>query len=191
MKVLPMLSTHCCRQIFLPLLLLCTGCTPSLHDVIGRGDMGRAQAMLEAHPELVHDENELGKQPLHYAVYYKQGEALDMLLAHGADVNAADNTGMTALHGAAMMGRKEMLWLLGNGADWKQRDAFGDLPSHTAALYDQARVLVALFEAGDSLQEKNNAGFTPLDLARKHRRENAAHRIESLLGLPEQPVERP
>jgi len=158
------------------------GCTPSLHDVIGRGDLARAEAMLEKWPELVHDENELGKQPLHYAVYYKQEDALAMLRDKGADLNAADKTGMTAMHVAAMMGRREILWLLEQGADWKQTDIFGDRPSHTAAMYNQARVLTALHEAGDSLTEPNNEGLTPLDLARKHRRQDAARRIEALVG---------
>lgn len=168
------------------LMLTCSafsGCTPSLHDVIGLGDMAQVDAMLAAHPELTASENELGKQPLHYAIYYRQPEALDLLLKAGADINAADNTGMTALHVAAITGWREgTLWLLDNGADWAQEDVFGDRPSHTAAIYNQRGVLSALFKRGDSLTEPNKAGMTPMDLARKHRNDQSVERIESLIG---------
>jgi ankyrin repeat protein len=164
------------------LLFLISGCTPSLHDVIGRGEIGLAGEMLSETPALVHSTNDLGKQPMHYAVYYKQDDALGLLLDAGADVNAADNTGMTPLHVAAMMGRKATLWLLANGADLEQPDVFGDLPSHTAAMYGQVRVLSALSKNGDTLTVKNKAGLTPLDLARLHRREDAVAHIEKLLG---------
>ncbi|MCF6287510.1 MAG: hypothetical protein L3K26_20350 [Candidatus Hydrogenedentes bacterium] len=46
-------------------LLSCAGCAPSLHDVIGRGDLDRAEAMLTTNPELARSVNELGTQPLH------------------------------------------------------------------------------------------------------------------------------
>ena len=165
----------------LPLLLFVTGCTPSLHDTIARGDVERAKAMLDSNPALAHTENSLGKQPLHYAVNYKQSDVLEPLLKAGANVNAADNTGMTALHVAAMMGRKECLWLLAHGADLSLQDIFGDRPSHTAALFGQTKALGALFKAGDTLTEKNNAGLTPLDLAREHRQDAAVEYIQGKL----------
>jgi len=159
------------------------GCTPSLHDVIGRGDLEEARAMLAADPGLAADENELGKQPLQYAVSYRQIDAMEALLQAGADVNAADFTGMTALHAAALLGWQDgARWLLAHGADMNKRDHFGDLPSHTAAIHGQGGVLKILFEAGDSLADKNDAGMTPLDLARKHRKDRAAQFIEKLIA---------
>lgn len=172
------------RPVFVLLLSVwAAGCTPSLHDVIGRGDIETARAMLKANPALAADENELGKQPLQYAVSYRQVEAMEALMAAGADINAADHTGMTALHAAAYLGWQDgTRWLLAHGADRTKRDSFGDLPSHTAAIQGQGGVIKVLFEAGDPLTEKNGAGMTPLDLARKHRRERAAQFIEKLLG---------
>ena len=167
--------------VVLPVLCCIAGCTPSLHDVIGLGDMELAAQMLAADPALAASENELGKQPLQYAVYYNQAEALDLLRDAGADLNAADKTGMTALHVAARFGRRATLWLLAQGVDFQRPDVFGDLPSHTAAIYGQDRVIKALHKAGDPLTTKNEAGLTPAALARKYRQEETAVLIESLV----------
>lgn len=161
--------------------VLVSGCTPSLHDVIGRGDAETARAMLQESPDLASAENELGKQPLHYAVSYRQQDAMEALLEAGAEINAADHTGMTALHAAALLGWQDgTRWLLAHGADRNKRDQFGDLPSHIAAIHGQGGIIKILFEDGDTLTEKNTAGKTPLDLARKHRKDRAAQFIEKL-----------
>lgn len=145
--------------------------------------MDGMRAMLNANPALAADENDLGKQPLQYAISYRQEAAMDALLAAGADINAADHTGMTALHAAAMLGWQDgARWLLAHGADFNQRDQFGDLPSHIAAIYGQGGILKILSEAGDPLTEKNNAGLSPLDLARKYRKDRAAKYIEKLMA---------
>lgn len=162
---------------------LLSGCTPSLHDVIGRGDVEAARAMLQQNPALASAENELGKQPLQYAISYRQQDAMQALLEAGADINAADHTGMTALHAAALLGWQDgTRWLLAHGADRNQRDQFGDLPSHIAAIHGQGGIIKILFEDGDPLTGKNAAGMTPLDLARKHRKDRAAQFIEKLVA---------
>jgi len=164
-------------------ILTASGCTPSLHDVIGRGDIDLARTLLQENPARVADENSLGKQPLQYAVMYQQMDAMEALLEAGADVNAADNTGMTALQAAVIYSWEDGIrWLLEHGADPAQRDHFGDLPSHTAAMYGRGGVLGVLAEHGVSLTEKNNKGMTPLDLAHKHRVTRTAQRLEQLIA---------
>jgi len=63
---------------------------------------------------------------LSYAAAYKHMEIMALLLARGADVNAADKNGRTALFVAAEHGYEEIVtWLLGRGA-WKDlRDEEG------------------------------------------------------------------
>lgn len=168
-----------------PLLwcLLLPGCGASLHDVVSAGDTVRAEAMIGAHPERVHAVNKLGKQPLHYAVTYKQTACMELLLKHGADINAPDCTGMTPLHVAAMMGRKqEALWLLEHGAAIGPRDVFGDTPIHTAAVFGQGHLVKLLLDRGARLEDKNGRGKTPLELARENRQERTERYIEKLLG---------
>lgn len=164
-------------------VILASGCTPSPHDTIARGDLDALGAMLEARPDRVAERNRLGKEPLQYAVMYRDLEAMEALVGAGANVNAADDTGLTALHVAAMHGwRAGMRWLLEHGADLEQRDVFGDRPSHTAAIHGQGGALSVLHEAGDPLTAKNEDGRTPLDLAQKHRKARAVEHIEKLLG---------
>jgi len=53
-------------------------------------------------------------------------EAIPLLLEHGAGINAADQSGLSALHAAAAMGRTEVVRLLvESGADPRQLTANG------------------------------------------------------------------
>jgi ankyrin repeat protein len=53
-------------------------------------------------------------------------EAIPMLLAHGADINAADQSGLSALHAAAAMGLTDVVQLLvQSGADREQLTSSG------------------------------------------------------------------
>ena len=85
------------------------------------------------------DEETIGvRTPLLYAVEEASAEGVRLLLGAGADVNAADHKGNTALH------------LLANQCWWK-RD------------FDVSLVML-LLDAGASPEAKNAAGKTPLEL---------------------------
>ena len=65
--------------------------------------------------------NEMQVQPLHAAVAGRSLEAVKVLLAHGADVNARQQVGYTPLMGAAAAGRDDITdLLLARGADPSQ-----------------------------------------------------------------------
>ena len=68
-----------------------------------------------------------------------------MLLAAGAKVDAADASGQTALHWAAVRGSLVAAEeLLGAGADFERADERGYRPVHVAAQHGQARFLARL-----------------------------------------------
>lgn len=174
---------HRLSQVFLCLVL--AGCGASLHDIVAAGDVQKVETMLARNPGLAHSVNKLGKTPLHYAVSCKQAECMELLLKHGADINAPDRTGMTPLHVAAMLGRKaEAVWLLDHGANRDARDSFGDTPMHTAAVFGQGHIIKVLWDRGADLRARNGQGKTPLDLARENRHEKAAAYIERFMNEP-------
>jgi len=96
--------------------------------------------------------------------------AVQTLLAGGADANAAQGDGLTALHMAAQEGYLEIAEaLLGAGADVEAKTRIGDYtPLHLAAQEANAPVARVLLEAGaDPAAVTTNTGVTPLHLAAK------------------------
>ena len=62
--------------------------------------------------------NELGITPLHYACYYGNKNAMDLLLDLGANINSVDNNNLTPLHYAIKSGNEKIIKkLLVRGAD--------------------------------------------------------------------------
>lgn len=159
------------------LVLALSGCAPSPHDLIGRGDLHALETLLQTMPDAVQSRNDLGKTPLFYAVRYERRDAAELLLKYGADINAQDNTGMTPLHTATLGRRETAQWLLAHGADPAIRDRFGDTPAHTAAIFGSG-VITVLAQHGAPLDTPNLAGLTPLQLARKHRQEKMVAYLE-------------
>ena len=84
----------------------------SLHDAARDGELAKVQALLKDNPDLVFSKDAFGWTPLHYAVVSGQKDVAELLLAHGAEVNAEDNDGFTPLHVATANGHKEMAELL-------------------------------------------------------------------------------
>ena len=168
----------------LALAVLVAGCAPSPHDLIARGKNDELRRALEKDaPTVVAARDRKEKTPLHAAVSCENREAMEMLVKHGADLHAADITGMTPLHVAAMLGRAaEAEWLLDHGARLDALDVFGDTPVHTAAVFGQGGVIQVLAPRGAALDRPNTAGKTPTMLAQDNRRPRVVSLIESLLA---------
>ena len=103
----------------------------------------------------------------------RRGEAgtVSSLLAAGADPDAADAEGRTALIYAASINmsnvrRGEIVAaLLKQGADPDRADARGKTPLHEAAVSGQWDVMTALLERGANINAQSSAGATPLHAA--------------------------
>src|SRR5262245_50943132 len=77
-----------------------------------------------------------GAQPLHYAVFNGDEDSVELLLKHGADVNAIAANGWTPLHIACAKGNESLVdLLLENGADVNAMTEVGDTPLALATRY--------------------------------------------------------
>jgi ankyrin repeat protein len=93
-------------------------------------------------------------------------EVVKFLLAIGADVNAKDEVGMTALGGASIGGHiKIVRLLLDNGADVNARDKFGGTALILASLDGHTEIMALLLDKGADVNAKANGGWTVLTMA--------------------------
>ncbi|KAL3262636.1 hypothetical protein ABHI18_002599 [Aspergillus niger] len=135
-----------------------------------------------------------GWTPLHQTVimgtgapdieFDKTSEYIDLLLSHGADINAAAESpkGEAPLHLAviATMQRPSLVsYLVSRGASVNCTTSEGKTPLHLAAERGRNSIFQALLAAGADLtikvpnpttddEEDSDEGDTPLDIARKH-----------------------
>ena len=108
------------------------------------------------------------------------------LLAAGADVDAADASGFTPLHLAAVEGHADVATaLLAAGAYIEAETEHGFTPLHYAAFRGQVDVVTALLAAGAYPEAEAEGGVTPLHLART----NKHYKIANILKQAE--TERP
>jgi uncharacterized protein len=105
--------------------------------------------------------------------------AVKRLLQGGADVNAAQEDGMTALHWAAQKGDPELVgMLLSAGANVRATTRLGGYtPIHLASQAGHARVVAALLAAGASSDVKTVTGASALMLAARSGSVDTAARL--------------
>ena len=85
-------------------------------------------------------------------------EKLDALSRAGAEVNARDKTGRSALHLACAEGKSEAVrFLAGKGADLNVADRRGILPLEDAILQGHIQVVEELLRAGAKLSTDSHA----------------------------------
>ncbi|KAH0556010.1 hypothetical protein GP486_006045, partial [Trichoglossum hirsutum] len=90
-------------------------------------------------------------------------ESVKLLLEKGAEANAEDNSGTTALHMAAFNGHEEIVKLLiEKGADVNAKNSSGWTPLHRAAFNGDEDIVKLLFEKGADVNAKDGNGWTPL-----------------------------
>ena len=94
-------------------------------------------------------------------------EALRALLKQGADVNASQGDGTTALHWAAMKGDAEMVQMLVTaGANLRATTRLGAyVPLYLAAKGGHSAAVASLLAAGADVEAASASGATPLMIA--------------------------
>jgi hypothetical protein len=134
-----------------------------IHDAARKGNLKKVKTLLEKNPELVSSKDSESHTPLHWAVHKK--DVVELLLAHGADVNAKAKNGITPLHMAVMVGGKDVVeLLLAKGAAVNARDQSDATPLHNAAMAGKDAVEL-LLSKGAEVNAKDFFGRTPLQVA--------------------------
>lgn len=99
----------------------------------------------------------------------QQGRLNDMRISlqRGANVNAADREGNTALHSVAEYDRIEcMQWLIEQGADIDASNNLGWSALHTAAFHESFNAVKCLVSNGANYFMQNHKGKTPFDITK-------------------------
>ncbi|KAL2809829.1 hypothetical protein BJX63DRAFT_340078 [Aspergillus granulosus] len=94
---------------------------------------------------------------------------VNLLIAAGADVSAADSQGLTPLYASARKGNLAVVAaLLSNGAVISTDPTYQWTPLHAAAVGGHNDILELLIENGADVNACGTTGFTPLYLAMMH-----------------------
>jgi ankyrin repeat protein len=138
--------------------------TPSansrFYQAIRQDDLPALQALVNS--EGVDAKDAQGQTPLMLAAAFGSPEALRLLIANGADVNATSNSGVTALHWAVTSVTKTRM-LLDANADVRARSQLGRTPLIVAAsATGTADVVRLLISKGAEVNVADTTGVTPL-----------------------------
>lgn len=164
---------------------------------IRSGDIDELKRLLAADPSAAGERDENGVPAVLAALYHRQREMADLLVAAGAPIDAfsaaalgltarlaellgADPSlatartpdGWTALHLAAFFGQPEAArLLLQRGADplAKSANAMANLPLHAAAAARQAAIVEMLLDAGTPPDARQAGGYTALHSAAQNK----------------------
>jgi ankyrin repeat protein len=162
-------------------------------DAIKAGEYERVKAMVSAEPALIDARGRTGESAILTAVYHRQKEIVNLLVARGATltlfeacaageververlmandasgVNAFSADGWTPLHLSAYFGHTRIAeMLLSRGADVtaRSRNATGNTALHAALAGNHKLVAGLLLGHGADVNAADAAGWRPLHLA--------------------------
>jgi hypothetical protein len=128
-----------------------------------RDDLEAVKQQLVGKPNVNARDQHSDSTALEHAVLNSNREMIQLLLWAGADVNARDKSGRTALMLLGDNITSDTVWdLINAGAKVNLRDNDGDTALIEAAACNNLEVVRALLDAGAKVNAKNNEGETAL-----------------------------
>jgi len=185
--------------------------TAAFIDAIKAGEFERVKAMVSSDPSLINARGRTGDSAILTAVYHRQKEIVNLLVARGATltlheacaageververlvaedrsaVNSYSADGWTPLHLAAFFGHPKVVEvLLDERADVLavSRNPNGNTPLHSALAANHAFVAGLLLGAGGDVNARDAGGWRPLHIAA------ANNNLDSMASLVAQGAE--
>jgi ankyrin repeat protein len=136
------------------------GRSNSVAFAAGRSTADVLRTSLEKQPQNVDERDELGFTPLHHAAAAGRKDNAELLLAAGAEINAADGIGLHPLEWAAFAGRFEVVEFLVEKGGYDLHTAL-----FLAAQQGQNNIVEFLLEHGASPDAHYNGTVTALHVA--------------------------
>lgn len=136
-----------------------------IHTLVKEDNAGELEKLLASHSDgsIVNDTIGAGITPLHMAASLNRRAIAEILIAHGATIDARTQNGFTPLHWAANRDAVDVAELLiQHGASINITTPDGITPLHWAASKNATGVLKKLLLAGADTSLKTEKGFDPL-----------------------------
>ncbi|MDN4163987.1 ankyrin repeat domain-containing protein [Cytophagales bacterium LB-30] len=138
-----------------------------LFQAAREGNLVFIQKGIAQHPEWLHTKDDRGFPLLVLAAYYNQLGVVEWLIENGADPNATDKMGNTALMGTCFKGFTKLAELLiEKGTHINHRNAEGATALIYAATFGQTAIAQLLLAKGADASLTDHAGNTALQQAR-------------------------
>ena len=150
--------------------LLASGIQLDVFEAAATGQADQLKALLENDPSLVNTYSPDGFTPLGFAAFFGQAATLDVLLASGAQVNAASREAMkmTPLASALAAERNDLAQtLIEHGADVNAKAENDLTPLHTAAARGNLESAKLLLDHGADIDATTRDGKKPTTYAQE------------------------
>ncbi len=143
----------------------------ALHMAVGMGSEEMIKALLDGGANLEVAGEPAGAHPLHLATQLNITGVAELLLAHGANVDALDSQGRTPLMLAALNNLRGVVGvLLSHGADVRIQDSiYGETALHMASFAGDPEIVSQLLSKGAEVNARSGlSNQTPLFSAGHH-----------------------